>query len=851
MKITKLLILTIILYSNNAYSKTIFRLVSPDYKSQYPEELPKQNQENQSDFISQLESQNDNNKSTSSKIDQYLENSNSQNLNQSNNFTNNDIDEKIEDYQKLGSEDNIIKGNKSLSNQDKKEDPANINEEQSVSINNKSQIIDDKGPVDIKENKKQDNKKTSLPTVLKAKQITSDDNNIFIATGNVEITKEQGIMFADKITYDKQAKEINAIDNIKIKNIEIGNIFADKAKIKEDFSFGKFFDSQMILNDGSYMQSSLITRTDKENTIINDGYFSICPNPEISPENKILTPINNKNFFTIKAKEIKINRKTSEVRINKGVIRIYKLPVLYIPKFKLNLPPSDRKSGFLPPSYVNTNRFGVGIKIPYYLAFNDQMDLTITPNLHLTSPQLIVKNDFRHFSKYGEYKLSMEVANNKVESRDDNLAINRTNSSYRWNIEGDGEFYFNKNLSFDYKVNQLSDFNYLRDYHFNYINYTLSYGNLEYLFQKNYHFAKVIKIQELENEQFKNYAPRALPVLESHFETKPFLYKETIAITNNYTRISRQDGQEYQRLSTIPKIKLPANLYGNLFNLETKIQTDFYQIYEDKRSPSPIIRAQNNQLNYRPELSLNWRMPLLKRNKSGTITIEPMASFVKANSNKNYKYIANEDSNDSELTINNLMLGDRIFGFDRNEVGNRINYGIRSAFFHKKNEYRIALGQAIKSQEKQKQDIAIRGFNNQNISNIVGETYYGNETLTLNYNFQLNESSYRNDVNEIISSLNYKKHSASASYLLVRKNLQNLQNIEQFNVSSSFQINTKLRIGFLMNRDIILKRNIFRSIGLTYIGCCTSAGITISESNPSSLTKPQRSINFNFSIKNL
>ena len=99
--------------------------------------------------------------------------------------------------------------------------------------------------------------------------------------------------------------------------------------------------------------------------------------------------------------------------------------------------------------------------------------------------------------------------------------------------------------------------------------------------------------------------------------------------------------------------------------------------------------------------------------------------------------------------------------------------------------------------------------------------------------------------------MNQEKYSAGLNYLLVRKTLQNLQRIEQMGLYSSLFITKKTSTKLNINRDLIIKRNLFRSIAINYTGCCVDFGFAVSESNPSSLTKVQRSFNLNFSIKNL
>ncbi len=98
--------------------------------------------------------------------------------------------------------------------------------------------------------------KQSLPSVLKADDVEGDQiTNLMKATGNVELRRDNSTVYADQMIYDKNSGWVRAIGNIKIKNIEIGNVVATDAKIKDDFSSGVFSNSKMVMIDGSYLVS--------------------------------------------------------------------------------------------------------------------------------------------------------------------------------------------------------------------------------------------------------------------------------------------------------------------------------------------------------------------------------------------------------------------------------------------------------------------------------------------------------------------------------------------------------------------------------------------------------------------
>jgi hypothetical protein len=150
------------------------------------------------------------------------------------------------------------------------------------------------------------------------------------------------------------------------------------------------------------------------------------------------------------------------------------------------------------------------------------------------------------------------------------------------------------------------------------------------------------------------------------------------------------------------------------------------------------------------------------------------------------------------------------------------------------------------------QDVPISGFADNNRSNIVGQAVYkAAKYFNLTYAFQLSENDYRNEINQVTSSLNFDKFSFGGNYLMLRRNQQNIAKIEQMSIFSTIKFYDNWGVQFNLNRDIQLQRTISRGVTISRDGCCTLFGFAITETNPGSLVKPQRSFTLSFTFKNL
>ncbi|GDX35511.1 LPS-assembly protein LptD [Alphaproteobacteria bacterium] len=691
----------------------------------------------------------------------------------------------------------------------------------------------------------------NLPTVLKAKMVEGDnEKKLLIASGDVEITKGNTKLYADQITYDKNNKLINAIGNLKVNNLEIGNVYGSRAEFKDDFSKGSFFDSKIFFNDGSYIHSKRIDRETANITSLYNTVFSFCPNEELVNDYK--SAGKKIDFASILSHKTKIDRDKQTLKTSHGIFRIMNVPLIYFPYLSTPLPAKKRESGLLPISYVKNSNFGFGIKLPYYYPISDSMDFTFTPLLYSNNNQFLIENAFRNYSKYGKYILNFEIANNRVVNNVDTVIVNRTNQQYRWQVQGKGDFNINHNLGSDFDLNTISDRDYQRDYHFNYSAFTLSKINFDYIKGRNYYAVKTIRFQELESKNLEKSAPFILPQIQANVESKPYFFKERFILNSDFVALQRDDGLQYRRLTLSPQAKIPFNFKGNLFDISARLQNDLYSLENNYK----LSNVNNNQYksivnNYKTEYVFNWRLPVVRKSKNNTIMLEPMFTLVSSAYKKNFNTLPNEESNNSELSYSNLFIADRLSGNDRNEIGERFSYGLKSAFFNKYGEFGLFAGQSHRISDG-KQDVEIRGFADNNKSNIVGKAFYkAKKYFNFSYLFQLNESSYNNEVNQLTSGISFEKFSLLSDYLLIKKTIQNPQKKEQLSLNVGINLDKKWQIKIFANHDLALKRTLQRGMTFTRNGCCTIFSFSISENNPSNLTKPQKTFNLNLSFKNL
>ncbi len=687
---------------------------------------------------------------------------------------------------------------------------------------------------------------SELPTTIEAKKVTADRTKETItATGNVEIMKGENRMFADKVNYNKKKNEINAIGNVKLNNYKFGLIKSDFAVINDEFNIGKFDDAQLILFDGSFFSSSNVKYNKNDHTIFNNAKFSFCPNINISRSQKI---DNDDRFAVLESKEVKIDNNKEIIKTKHAILKIYDVPVIYIPYIVNSLPSKEKKSGFLFPSYAKSSKFGFGIVTPYYFNISENKDLLLTPKFSLDLSRVILSSRYRHDTARGKYKVNVNVANNKIMSKNNDLTIkDRNERYYRWNFDSDGEFSLSQNSSSDYKLNILSDTSFLRDYQDNYLSHSRSFFNYNYINNRDYLFLNFTRFQELENFS-QNKLNIFVPSATYNKEFSPIFNNAKISINSNITTFSHENYSQYNRLSLKPKIEIPLIIKGSMMRAKFTSKSDFYKHNIKKNNIYNHDRNNNYDNVNTASASLNWSMPMVKKHRNKSYIIEPLINFKSSRTNNNN---INIDNNNMELGFGNIFSDNYYSGYDLNENGNRLSYGLSSSIKNNINTIELTVGQALMNKKKNSK---INGLNDNNTSNYVGRIQYDlKDLLNIQYFFQIDSNNHNSNLDEVNFRARYNNITLYGNYLKMSDKITNFTVGEkkQISLNSKIKVTKRVDISTGFVKDLKSKRIISRQISLYRNGCCTNFGLYLRENNPENFIKPEQTFGINFTFKNL
>ena len=113
-----------------------------------------------------------------------------------------------------------------------------------------------------------------------------------------------------------------------------------------------------------------VSSTTKNNiTKVKKGIFTSCKKNDKCPP------------WSISAEEVVHDREKKKLTYKNALLKVYNLPVFYLPKFFHPDPTVERQSGFLQPSINDSDLLGSSINVPYFHVISDNKDLTINPVL--------------------------------------------------------------------------------------------------------------------------------------------------------------------------------------------------------------------------------------------------------------------------------------------------------------------------------------------------------------------------------------------------------------------------------------------------------------------------------------
>lgn len=625
-----------------------------------------------------------------------------------------------------------------------------------------------------------------LPSSFKDNQAATDEPDIYFtadelisnekeqmieAVGDVEVRREDMTLWADRLIYRQATDTMQAVGNVKVKSTDGSVVYSDEVELSDKMSRAEMNKIKAILWDGTKIWADNFRKKENDNKVMARAIYTPCDFCEDTE----------KPLWRIRARKVTHDVENKNVNYNDAILEIKNVPVFYTPFMSHPDPTVKRRSGFLTPSFGSSSYLGAVLQLKYFWDINPQSDFLFTPQF-TTDKDIVWGGRYRKYFQNGYMNLDGTYM------KDDNS----DRPSNRGNLFAYGRYELNDYWVADADINYASDGLYLKELDLTHkddawltSNVRLQrFENRDYASIEAYYY-KLISYNLRQND-WREYNRRKYnkPIVA------PLLDYETIGDSSsigsywknnfNFASVYHDGGLETHRLSMINSWALPwTSPYGERYKIVASVKSDAYYIdkYQETLNQNPYT---GETVRVFPQLGIEWKLPFVKATETSRQIIEPVVVGVLApnGGNKSNK-IPNEDSEDAELDDTNVLDLDRYSGYDRNDTGSRISYGLNwSSYGNIMGRTSAFIAQSYEFSKKSSFTESVE--NEGHLTDYVGRVYAApSDYLDLNYRFRLDRKHYKLQYSELGARIGTNMLNLYVSYIYLQKNKNALQSFDE------------------------------------------------------------------------
>ena len=488
---------------------------------------------------------------------------------------------------------------------------------------------------------------------LAADTITRDASGAIVAEGNVTVKREGEDLIADKIRYDANKQQVEASGNITIES-ENATIHATTARMLTSDKSGELENAEVTLKQGERLSAERIVRHSQTSYSAERATFTTCPEDE--------------ETWKVRAEKVHIDQDEGLLTAEHTTFRIADIPLFYTPYWQH---PLRRRSGVLIPYFGTSRTRGTEWALPLYLAPADNWDATLTPH-YMTARGMMGKAEVRHVSSAGTEKIQVEGLKDKV------------TSTQRSHLRGDIQWKLPYGMQFSASADHVSDRFYLTDFAVDAANVSSTY--LQSAARLSQQFERgdwALSARHQQNLALPSNAStlQILPRLESGIRLPVASDKIIFHLDQESTRFARKVGVDGWRVDVNPYIEIPWQLSGGGIQSTLQLGGRHTRYWLRDLTGKQIFKRNtfeaslDNRINFeRISSDRKWRhsiTPILRYDH----TTAPDQSN-----------LPNFDSSFGQLSMSNLLNGNRFTGRDRIERLSRISLMLETELQHKGSE---------------------------------------------------------------------------------------------------------------------------------------------------------------------
>ena len=542
-------------------------------------------------------------------------------------------------------------------------------------------------------------------------------------------------------------------------------------------------------------------------TTINKAIFTNCKKNDKCPP------------WSIQADKVTYDKNKKQINYENALVKVYDIPIIYLPKFFHPGPTVKRQSGFLVPHYNNSSILGSSIQVPYFHIISDNKDLTFKPTL-------FGKNIFMFQNEYRQQnKNSFFITDFNFTEGYKSKTTNKKNTLFHlfteYDVDLDLENFIESSMNIS--VQKVNNDTYLKIFDSNIMDTDLkpeNFDNLTSDIEFNLEHDKFAL-----NTGFTSYEDLSKPNSDRYQYVLPYYdFSKSFYEDSNFglfSFISQGDNTLKDTNNLRSRIINNLNIQSYDFNSKNGFKNNLNYFFKN------TIAAGKNNTEYdsSPEIKLmnilemQSSYPLAKIDENYINFLNPKLSLrINPSDMKNYTDEDRRINNDNIFDINRLGLTDTL------ESGHSLTLGInfkkeRIENINKYFEFKLA----TVMRTKENKSIPSNSTIDQKNSNYFGKfTNSFNDNISLDYEFsvdnnldQIQYNSFGTTIskNNFLTRFNYIEETGAVGSLHI------LENTTTFNFDEQNFISFRTR----KNREIDLTE--YYDLIYEYKNDCLVAGI--------------------------
>lgn len=508
------------------------------------------------------------------------------------------------------------------------------------------------------------------PALLVARQVSYDDrSSIATASGDVEIVQGNTILRADALTYNLTTDKVTATGNVSILQPNGDVFFADTVELTQKMQKGVVKKFQARLKGNSLFAARKGERISESVTTLDRLVYSPCKVCKPQENEKPKSPL-----WQIQARKARIDDEKKRVTYRDAYFDVYGVPVMYTPYFSHPTPDAPSQSGILTPQFFSATDIGAVVKLPVYLSLAPDMDMTLTP-WYISDERPLLAGEFRKLFERGTLNINGAITDTYNRDGGGNIIPGNQVRGY---IKANGRYKLTDYWTAGLDAERTTDNTFLQRYRFGWRDVLTSRAFAERIENRNYASVEAISFQGLTVQDNSNVSPSILPKVRFHYETPIGYAHSSASLDGSLLVTERNQGVSMRRFSSTAGWKIPfITRGGQIFEAGATLRGDVYDISDQTIDPATGETYNGTLGRVIPQLTLNWRYPLLRKFQGGSLMISPIAEMAVSPRRSSTLKFPNEDSLVAELSDTNLFSPSRFTGLDQLESGARFTYGAR------------------------------------------------------------------------------------------------------------------------------------------------------------------------------